>query len=98
MGTMALMASEESTEGLQQIGERLRLLRLAAGYESQVDYCEALGVSPQRYNHWERGRREPDLWVTGRICSMTGATADWIYFGRTGFMPPDLMRRILAAS
>ncbi len=91
------MASDESTEGLQQIGERLRLLRVAAGYTNQVEYADTIGVSPQRYNHWERGRRMPDLWAIGRICSMTGATADWIYFGAVGAMPIDLMRRIQAA-
>lgn len=92
------MATVESTESLQQIGERLRLLRVASGYESQVEYAEALNISPQRYNHWERGRRLPDLWAIGRICTMTGATSDWIYFGVMGAMPPDLMRRIRAAS
>jgi DNA-binding XRE family transcriptional regulator len=92
------MASDKSTEGLQQIGERLRLLRVAAGYPNQVEYAEALSISPQRYNHWERGRRMPDLWAVGRICTMTGATSDWIYFGVMGAMPPELMRRVRAAS
>jgi transcriptional regulator with XRE-family HTH domain len=92
------MVSDESTEGLQQIGERLRLLRVAAGYSNQVEYAEALDISPQRYNHWERGRRMPDLWAIGRICTMTGATADWIYFGVVSAMPIDLMRRITSAS
>jgi transcriptional regulator with XRE-family HTH domain len=92
------MASDTSTEGLQEIGERLRKLRVAAGYANQVEYADALNISPQRYNHWERGRRLPDLWAIGRICSMTGATADWIFFGRVGAMPVDLMRRIASAS
>jgi transcriptional regulator with XRE-family HTH domain len=92
------MSTDASTEGLQQIGERLRLLRLAAGYSNQVEYADALNVSPQRYNHWERGRRLPDLWAIGRICAMTGATADWIFFGVVGAMPIDLMRRVHAAS
>lgn len=92
------MASEENIEGLRSVGERLRRLRVAAGYSSQVEYAEALQISPQRYNHWERGRRLPDLWAIGRIISMTGATADWIFFGNQASMPIDLMRRVQAAS
>lgn len=92
------MATEESTAGLQAIGERLRRLRVAAGYESQVEYAEELKISPQRYNHWERGRRLPDLWAIGRICTMTGATADWIFFGAPGALPSDLRRRLAATS
>ena len=92
------MTAERSTEGLPEIGERLRLLRVAAGYPNQVEYADAMNISPQRYNHWERGRRLPDLWAIGRICAMTGATADWIYFGVVGAMPIDLMRRITSAS
>ncbi len=63
------------------IGQRLRLLRLALGYEDQSAFAALCDVSPQAWNNWERGRQTPRLDQIAKIRRASGATVDFILFG-----------------
>jgi hypothetical protein len=37
-------------ESKKEIAKRLKITRLALGHDTQVAFCKALGVAPQRWN------------------------------------------------
>lgn len=76
------------------IGERLRIARLAMGYEDQVAFALRCGVSSQAWNNWERGRQPPSLDQASRIRARTGLTTDFIYYGDLRGLAQDLADKI----
>ncbi|MEN3950268.1 helix-turn-helix transcriptional regulator [Iodidimonas sp. SYSU 1G8] len=79
-----------------KFGVRLHVARRAAGFSRQTSFASALGVSPSRLSQWERGKRMPDMIYLGKICTITGVTLDWLYFGNAASMPYGMMQRIHA--
>ncbi|MBF0155172.1 MAG: helix-turn-helix transcriptional regulator [Magnetococcales bacterium] len=70
---------------LKAIGQRLKTARQSAGL-SQRDVCAALGVGTSAWNHWEMGRRSPDLLTLIRFTQTYGLSAEWILRGElSGF-------------
>ncbi|MBF0143561.1 MAG: helix-turn-helix transcriptional regulator [Magnetococcales bacterium] len=69
---------------LKAIGQRLKAARQSVGL-SQRDVCAALGVGTSAWNHWEMGRRSPDLMTLIRFSKTYGISTDWILSGE----PPD---------
>ena len=57
--------------------------RKAKGW-SQREVAEFLGVKGNTYNGWERGTRNPDLEMAGRIAKLFGMTVEEIFFGKVG--------------
>ncbi len=78
---------------LENVGLRMKRLRLAMGYEEQKDWAKAVEISKQRWNQIERGKVPLSGAVTdilvGRI---PGLTADWCRYGRTGGLTVDMAR------
>ena len=77
------------------IGQRLAQVRelygKAIGAEkklTQSEFCHALGISGdragERWGHYERGTREPPMWVLTAIRAVTGYSLDYILCG----LPP----------
>ena len=65
----------------QQVGERVRRLRLAFGYEQQNEFAAKTGVTPNRYNQWESGGRLVPLGTAIALCRAWGITLDFLYRG-----------------
>lgn len=77
------------------IGERLELVRRARGL-TQTALCEALGFNTSMYNQWEKGSKIPNTPDLIRFCAYTGATTDYILYGKTEGLPFDLWRLLSA--
>lgn len=75
----------DGTDSLDDIGARLTLLRIWAGFDSQSAFARALDVSQTEINHYERGNRRLTLTTAQKIRARFRVTLDWLYFGdRTG--------------
>lgn len=77
------------------IARRLVATRLALGYDNQVEFCTALGVSPQAWNNYERARAKPSLDVALQMCDRFNLTLDWIFRGDAGGLPHRLAELLL---
>jgi transcriptional regulator with XRE-family HTH domain len=58
---------------VQRLQERARELGL-----SQVDVARLAGLNERRFNHYARGRRQPDLATLVRIASTLKTTPNWL--------------------
>lgn len=76
-------------EWQKAVGERLRRTRAALGL-SQVQMSRSIGVSPQRWNNWERGTRPLDLSAAVALCERHELTLDWLYRGVSAGLPYEL--------
>lgn len=86
-----------SSETLQAVGIRLRMLREVLGH-SQADWARALRIKPQILNKWEQGTRQPNIETLIVICGSTGCTLDFIFRGKIGADMRQELRLSLAAS
>lgn len=80
----------ENPMSAKEIGKRLRLLRLAKGFEKQPPMAQLLGVSNNRYNNWEVGVVAIPITFANILCAKTGATTDYIYRGDVSGLPVRL--------
>lgn len=79
----------------EAIGQRLRALRIAWGYEdNQAGFAEWCGVSSQAWNNWERGRQPPRLDQASLIRQRAQVTTDFIYYGDMRGVPHDIAIKI----
>ncbi len=88
------MSSALDPTSLAATGQRLLATRLALGYESQLEFAHAAGVSPQAWNNYERGRSRPALEIALALCAQFQLTLDWIYRGDAGGLPHRLARAL----
>ncbi len=77
-----------------EIGRRLRLIRLAKGFDTQPPIAKLLNVSLKRYNNWEKGIAPIPTAFAARLCSLTGVTMDYIYRDNMSGVPLDLASRL----
>lgn len=92
-------------EYLQQVAGRLIRVRQSLGL-SLAGLCRALGVTPQRWQHWENANALPDVTVMLRLRTVFGITLDFVYAGDGSMLPlqrsndlqavKDRQRRMLA--
>lgn len=73
------------------IGMRLTTVRDALGW-SQIYLATLVGESPQRWGNYERGDRVPPPLLLAKFWQATGATSDYVLFGRTYGLPLDLVQ------
>ncbi|HEX3412847.1 MAG TPA: helix-turn-helix transcriptional regulator [Stellaceae bacterium] len=80
-------------DGAEAYIDRLASLRVALGYDSQVTFAEALGISFKRWNSYERGYPIPreTAWL---LQERFGISADWLWWGKEGNMPAQLLKQI----
>ena len=77
-----------------QIGARLRLLRLALGYEQARPFCQRLEISDQAWNNYESGRRRISLDEVMKVVQKTGVSLDWVYRGLESTLPKHVADKI----
>jgi transcriptional regulator with XRE-family HTH domain len=77
--------------------KRLKLLReiLSKG-GSQTEFAKSIGVSFARWSNYERGYPVPRE-VAFILEDVYGVSVEWLWFGKTGNMPADLLAKIEAA-
>jgi DNA-binding XRE family transcriptional regulator len=80
---------------IEQIAHRLELLRLALEL-TQVGMASRIGngLTPQKWNNYERGRDRIPVDVAIRLCITSSATLDYIYRGIIGGLPTMLVKRL----
>lgn len=67
---------------------RLKEIRSASG-ERQKDTAQALGVSPERYNQYENGRRAPDFEIVCRLARHFNVSTDYLLGNTNAQAPPS---------
>ena len=77
-------------EWKRQVGQRLRAVRIAAGYESAREFARRIGVGENAYTNWERGDRLIEPEDLGKVRDLTGVTSDYIYYDDPSALPADL--------
>ena len=75
------------------IGDRLRFLRETKGLKHQTLMAKLVGASQSRYSNWENGIGVIPVEFAIRICSLTGATLDFIYTGNCSSLPAHLISK-----
>jgi transcriptional regulator with XRE-family HTH domain len=87
------MPKKKHPESLKSVGARLELLRLAMGLENQA-LAGLIGVSPQQWRNYKVGDNVLPPAAAIRLCTVTGATTDFIYRGDRGGLPGYLLEKL----
>lgn len=95
---MAATLTTPMTEDLDPtaVGQRIKLARISAGYRTQKAFADAVGVYLSNANRWEVGKALPDIAQMAKICSLTGVTAEELWYGRRSSVPGGGAVRIIA--
>lgn len=67
-----------STFDKQKFGQRLKKMRLKAGYERQIDFAHKLGTVVQTVSNYENSIRLPDAEMLSRIVDVLPCNADYL--------------------
>src|SRR5262245_15101071 len=78
---------------MKGVAERLALWRTSVG-EKKLRVARRLGISHQRWHHYESGRNELDLLVALDLCAQEGLTLDFIYRNDHTGLSPDVRRKL----
>jgi len=86
----------ETNSSAEAVGRRIRILREAKGWPGQGPFAALLDVSQSRLSNWETQgfMIPPDMAV--KLCSLTGATTDYIYRGDLSGLSASLIQAIKA--
>ena len=64
----------------KRVGRRIQRARLRAGFETQTQLAQALGVADNQVNRWEKGRHMPSPRMLERIANALGVPAESFLF------------------
>lgn len=78
----------------QAVGNRLRAIRMARGWESGY-IAQLVGVLPQSWSNYESGKAYPSYPTIAKVWRLTGATSDFILLGNPAGMPHELFTGVL---
>ena len=76
MRTTGYVTGQRAVPTKKQLGERLRRLREAAGYDNRPVFAESIGLKPKTYNNYEYGTANPPYDVLWAIADKLGLTLD----------------------
>lgn len=77
----------------KQIGARLKAFRSHLGL-TQTETARLIGISPERWNNWERGERRISLGIARQLHERYGLSLDFIYLGRLEALPQTLIKAL----
>lgn len=80
------------------VGERLKALRLAKGFDTIRAFAKDLGVEEDRYTTWEKGKALIPPQSVADLIDRFGVTADWLYFGDPAGLSQTLYSELRAAA
>jgi len=81
---------KKSNAMTEQVGRRLKTLRVAMGYATIRAFAADVGVNEDRYDKWEKGKALIPPEVVEDLKRSFGVTSDWIYFGEESALPRTL--------
>ena len=84
-------------EWKRQVGQRLRAVRVAAGYKTAREFAQRIDVGESAYTNWERGERLIEPEDLRKVRDLTGVTSDYIYYGDPSGLPARLARALKVA-
>jgi transcriptional regulator with XRE-family HTH domain len=64
-----------------EIARRLRSVRDSSGLTTKADFARMLGVSWQRWHHYEAGNRVPEIDVLCVLHRKLGISLNWLLCG-----------------
>lgn len=74
-------------------GRRVRWLRMTLGFHESKIFADYLGVGRQRWNAFENGASLSKE-VAFLLKERTRVSLDWLWYGETEGLPPDLAERL----
>jgi transcriptional regulator with XRE-family HTH domain len=82
------MANDDAASAVTQaFARRLAVVRQSYGQRTgrpmldMQTFAAELGVSAERYRKYERGEREPPLWLLVKVSDLTGFSLDFMIRG-----------------
>jgi len=83
----------------ETIGPRLKALRKALGYKSQVAFAKSIGVEKNTYNPWETGSRALTFEGACSIHKNHRIPLDYLFFGeQLDQLPAKVHRELMQAA
>lgn len=70
------------------VGQRLTAIRKALGLNA-AELCREVGLKPNTWSQWEKGKRIPDLHYMMRLVEIYPVTLDYVYLGQMEGLPYD---------
>lgn len=74
--------------------ERMRILREAMGYQTQIAFAKRYGFSLARWNGYERGTPVSRLAAKQLVRQIPGLSTGWIEDGATGDLSTSMARKL----
>lgn len=78
------------------IGKRLKNLREALGFKTQVAFAEEIGIERNTYNPFEKGSRELTFETACLIRKKFKIPIDWLFWGEDDELPYHIKVKIEA--
>lgn len=75
-------------------GRRLRLTRMALGFDTMIAFAETLGIPLDNLSGYERGLADVPRLLVRDLRSRWAVTYEWIYDGDCQNMPHGLVKKI----
>lgn len=93
-GIIPRMSDEDLSVNIEAIGERLRALRIARGYQKQRDFYPALNIAQSNASRYENGEVAPSLARLKQFARRLDAPIEYLIDGIDDRMTVDLRRRL----
>ncbi len=87
---LSVSAEKPSLPVLETVVQRLKWAAANAGYKTQREAAEALGVGASRYSNWAAGIKNVSRDAAELIASKFGVPAGWLLFGEADNAPEVL--------
>lgn len=93
-GDAQVGAMQKASLNMSEIGERLRLARLALGFETKAEFADVLRCNHGNWGLYESGKRLVPPRFVADMYARFGVTFDYVYAGREKDLPEDVRGRI----
>lgn len=80
------------------MGPRLKALRIALGYPTQIGFAKEIGVEKNTYNPWEKGTRALTFEGACLIRKKFRVPLDYLFFGEIGELPARILTKLQDAA
>ncbi len=77
-----------------EVGDRIKRLRLALGYETCGAFAAAIGVEYNRLNNVENGKPLGKDLAFKLVQAVPGLTTDWLWFDEGSGLPLELAKSL----
>lgn len=80
----------------EEVGARVRRLRLAMGYAHQAAFADAIGAGRSEVASWESGTRRPSIAKALPMVQRFKITLDWLFLGEVRHLSHEMAIRLSA--